>query len=126
MVGAFLASGVVYLVFLDQLRTCDNSCCGLCNEPASVDQVWSGNGTLVDVVFSEGDENELVVNMVSAFTAEVIGTFLLILAVISTDDEKNSGLQESSLSKIIAEVAKRERVREKLVCFSVLDYPCVF
>jgi len=96
MVGAFLASGVVYLVFLDQLKTCDNSCCGLCNEPASVGQVWSGNGTLVNVV-----SESVGVNMVSAFTAEVIGTFLLILAVISTDDEKNSGVQESSLTKVI-------------------------
>ena len=95
MVGAFLASGVVYLVFLDQLKTCDNSCCGLCNEPASVGQVWGGNGTVVDVV-----SESMAVNMVSAFTAEVIGTFLLILAVISTDDEKNSGVQESSLTKV--------------------------
>jgi len=75
LVGGFLAAMAVTGLFHINFTDCVDSCCGLCNEPV------------------EG------LNLAAAFFVEVIGTFILILAVLATADSNNKGL-ESPIAKV--------------------------
>ena len=67
-----LVSGLFHVNFVN----CVDSCCGLCNEPVAD------------------------LHTVAAFFTEVVGTFILILAVLATADPNNKSL-ESPISKIV-------------------------
>jgi len=75
LVGAFLAAMAVSGLFHVNFSECVDSCCGLCNEPV------------------QG------LHLASAFFTEVIGTFILILAVLATADSNNKSL-ESPIAKV--------------------------
>jgi len=75
LVGAFLAAMVVTGLFHVNFSNCVDSCCGLCNEPVAN------------------------LHLASAFFTEVIGTFILILAVLATADSNNKSL-ESPIAKV--------------------------
>ena len=75
LVGGFLAAMAVSGLFHVNFVACVDSCCGLCNEPVPG------------------------LSILSAFFTEVIGTFILILAVLATADSNNKSL-ESPIAKV--------------------------
>lgn len=75
LVGSFLAAAAVSGLFHVNFTNCVDSCCGLCNEP-------------IDGL-----------HLASAFFTEVIGTFILIIAVLETANANNSMLS-APLAKV--------------------------
>jgi len=76
LVGSFIAAMLVSGLFHVNFTNCVDSCCGLCNEPV------------------EG------LHTAAAFFVEVIGTFILVLAVLATADQNNKSL-ESPIAKVM-------------------------
>lgn len=75
LAGSFLAAIVVSGLFHVNFVNCVDSCCGLCNEPVTG------------------------LHTAAAFFVEVIGTFILILAVLATADDNNKSLA-SPIAKV--------------------------
>ncbi|MGO9410986.1 MAG: MIP/aquaporin family protein [Spirochaetia bacterium] len=95
LVGAFLGALVVYLCYRDGLQA------------AGMPNVWtSGPGSVFGQTYWNGGVHEALgdYSLITACITEVVGTMMLLLAVLASGDSKNMGLMHNLAPMLVGGV----------------------